>query len=213
MTRNPSASRYWIFLWATIGLIGVWACVLAGYWIAEAVRPTPEKLTAYATTLDLTALSQEDRRAALEKLAKLLNGLNYEDRRDIRLGRTWGRLFEQMTESEKAWFVEQTLPSGVKQMLDAFETLPEDKRRRAVDDSLGRLRESRAKLQAGQAGGAPEDPVMSEETQRQIVALGMKTFYSESSAQTKAELAPVLEEMQRLMESGRLLRERRRREL
>jgi hypothetical protein len=203
-------SRYRLIGWAALALVLVWGGVFGAYRLADARRVTPEKVSAYATTLDLTGLSSEDRAKALERLARLLNALGYEDRRELRMNRTLERLFAQMTDAEKVAFVEATLPTGLQQMLTAFEALPEDKRQKAVSDSLRRLREARAEVRSGQAPTPTNAPIVSEDMQRQMVTLGLKTFYSQSSAQTKAELAPVLEEMQRLMESGRLFHERRR---
>jgi hypothetical protein len=95
-------------------------------------------------------------------------------------------------------------------MLASFEQLPEDRRRKSVDDAMKRLKEAQA--QAGADGeAAPEaesnaPPALSRDLQDKIAKIGLKTFYSESSAQTKAELAPMLEELQRMMESGRMFR-------
>ena len=125
----------------------------------------------------------------------------------MRADRSGERWFEQMTEEEKGQFIEATMPTGFKQMINAFEEMPEDKRRRAIDDALKRLREAR--LQAGGTANANTNrPPISPELEAKVRTIGLKTFYSQSSAQTKAELAPVLEELQRAMESGRFQRGR-----
>jgi hypothetical protein len=39
--------------------------------------------------------------------------------------------------------------------------------------------------------------------EKKVRALGLKVYYSESSAETKAELAPLVEELERQISSGR----------
>src|SRR5262249_17419559 len=127
------------------------------------------------------------------------------------LDRTAYEWFEQMTEQEKGAFLEATMPTGFKQMITAFENLPADKRQRVVDQSIRQMKDARAKMVA--SGQLPPQntngEVLSPELQDEVTKIGLKTFYSQSSAQTKAELAPFLEEMQRTMESGRILRAQR----
>ncbi len=188
-------------------MAGIWAIAMAGYTMARNARMTAEKVKAYAESVDLSELSGAERARAIQALADRLNALSIEERRKARLERLGGDWFDKMTEPEKAGFVEATVPTGFKQMLTAFEQLPDDKRRRTIDDAVRRLRDGQSRLQGG-SGGTNGPPVVSDELRARIRTIGLKTFYSQSSAQTKAEVAPLLEEMQRAMESGRGLRGR-----
>jgi uncharacterized protein YbjQ (UPF0145 family) len=184
-------------------LVGVWAIATVGYVLARNAKVTAEKVRAYVESVDLSKLNATERAKALEELADKINRLSREERQRLRLDRTAFRWFEQMDEGEKSTFVEATMPTGFKQMITAFEELPEERRRRAVDEALKRLREANNRMQ-GEAviTGVTNRPPISEELQAQVRTIGLRTFYSQSSAQTKAELAPVLEELQRVMEMG-----------
>ncbi len=187
---------------AALGVI--WVIALAGYKIAKNATVTPEKVHAYIGAVDFTHLSAADRAAAIDKLAAMLNALSLEERQRLRLERKgW---FDKMTEAEKEKFITATLPTGMKQMLNAFEQLPAEKQQRAVDDALKQLKTAQAKQSAGGQPAGANGPPVSPELQEKVMKLGLQSFYSQSSAQTKAELAPLLEQMQQMMESGRLLR-------
>lgn len=203
------SSRWRPVAWIIAVIILVWIIAVAGFRIAANSRMTAEKIAAFVTSTDLSKLNPEERAKAIRELAEKLNALSVEERRRARFSQVMMKWFEQMTEAEKSAFLEATMPTGFKQMITAFEQLPEEKRQRAIEDALRRLREARNKNPGevlAPGGQGTNAPALSPELQAQIRTLGLKTFYSQSSAQTKAEMAPVLEELQRVMESGRMLR-------
>ncbi len=190
-------------VWAAVVLVGIWALAGAGFLVARNAKVTAEKVRAYVESVDLAKLSVVERARALQELADKLNRLSREERQRLRLDRTAFAWFEEMTEEEKGQFIEATMPTGFKQMISAFEEMPEERRRRAVDNALRSLREASNRMQGGAAVvGVTNPPPISEELEARVRTIGLKTFYSQSSAQTKAELAPVLEELQRVMEMG-----------
>lgn len=207
-----SSQRWRPVFWSGVAICAIWLVALAGYRIAKNGKMTAEKVKAYADSIDISKLSGEARARALQELAARLNRLSLEERRKARLERATWSWFDRMTDEEKAAFIEATMPTGFKQMLTSFEQLPEEKRKLAINDALRRLKEARdrAGLEGGGRGGSGTNrpPVLSEDLQSKVRTIGLKTFYSQSSAQTKAELAPVLEELQRIMESGRPFRTR-----
>jgi hypothetical protein len=199
---------------ALAGLVLAWAFAVGGYVLFKNSKVTAEKVADYLQSMDLRALAGEARAKALKDLARKMNALPVEERRRARLEGEWARWFQNMTEEEKSGFLEATLPSGFKQMLTSFEQLPEERRRQAIDRAMRDLARARAEMESetpGRVQGTDTNRPgeLSPELQQRVVTIGLKSFYGESSAQTKAELAPLLEEMQRLMETGMLFRGRR----
>jgi len=196
---------------AVAALVLIWVVAMAGYQLAQNVKVTPDKVRAYTASLDFSHLSAAERAAAIQKLAAMLNALTLDERQGLRLDRTAYKWFEQMTEQEKGAFLQATLPTGFKQTITAFENLPADKRQRVVNQSIKQMKEAREKMAATGQMPPPgtNGVVLSQDLQDEVTRIGLQSFYSQSSAQTKADLAPFLEEMQRTMESGRLLRGQR----
>ena len=188
-------------------VVAVWVLAMTGFAFAKKAKVTAEKVRAYLAGTDISKLNGNDRAKAIKRLGDYMNQLSVDERRSTRMDREWLRWFSEMNDQEKGDFIEATMPTGGKQMLTAFEQLPPEKRQKAVADSLKRLREARDDPRnRAQWQGRDAPPPLSPELEKRAATAGLGTFYSQSSAQTKAELAPLLEEIQRAMESGRLLR-------
>lgn len=194
-------------MWAAASIVGIWLVAWAGQSYFEGLKVTADKVRAYVESVDFGKLTGAERAKALKDLADKLNKLGYEERQRLRAEHLMTNWFAQMTEEEKLQFIEATMPTGIKQMIVAFEQLPEEKRRRAIDDAMKNLRTTNGRARVEDGTNAP--PPISPELEAKVRTIGLKSFYSQSSAQTKAELAPFLEALQREMETGRtMLRDR-----
>jgi hypothetical protein len=200
--------RQRFLVWAVSAVVGIWVIAWAGQWYLGHIKMTAEKVRAYMASMDFAHLTGAARAKALKELEDKLNALSYEERQKLRSEHAIGDWFAEMTEGEKEQFIEATMPTGIKQMLTSFEQLPDDKRRKMIDDTLRNLRQQNQRMANGTDASAPatNGPPVSPELEAKIRTIGLNSFYSQSSAETKAELAPVLEELQRNMESGRMLR-------
>ncbi|HXS69066.1 MAG TPA: hypothetical protein VN761_09510 [Candidatus Polarisedimenticolia bacterium] len=200
--------RQRFLVWAVAAIAGIWVVAWVGQLYLEHLKVTAEKVRAYLDSTDFAHLTGDARAKALKELEKKLNALSFEERQRLRAERLIDKWFADMTEDEKTQFVEATMPTGIKQMLNAFEQMPEDKRHRMIDDTLKQLqREDQRAATNGIAGRkGTNGPPISPELEAKIRTIGLNSFYSQSSAATKAELAPVLEQLQKTMESGRNLR-------
>lgn len=203
-------ARYRPVMIAVAALIAVWLAALGGYAVSDHFKMTAEKLRAYIQGTDLSKLSGAARAKALRDLADKINALSPEERHQGRVDRLWSQWFREMTEEEKGQFLDATLPSGFQQMLASFEQQPQAKRQRAIDDAIKRLRQEREHPTQSTNAPDPNDtnapPVLSDDLQQKVTSIGLSSVYSSSSAETKAELAPLLEEIQKSMESGRIFR-------
>lgn len=193
-------------LMATAVLAVILLFVWVGFVIAQNSKMTADKAEQYARSVDFGSLSGGSRAEALHALEEKINALSLEERRKWRMGDEWRKWFDKMSESEKGQFIEATMPTGFKQVLNVFEEMPEDRRKKIIDDAMKELKAThrlptdREPGQDASMYGTNTPPVLSASLEKRVRTIGLKTFYTESSAEAKAELAPFLEELQNQME-------------
>jgi hypothetical protein len=185
-----------------LALLLVWIAAAAVYVVFKNSKMTAEKVESHLREIDWVKLSAAERAAVLRRLMAEINSLATDERQKYRLDGEWRALFNEMNDDEKSAFINGTMPSGFKQVLATFEQLSPEKRQRTIDETLKHLRED----VDGNNEPGTNALALSPALQQKMVSVGLKSFYTQSSAQSKAELAPVLEEMQQMMEKGTLFR-------
>ena len=176
-------------------LAAIWLVAGGAIFLARSAKVTPESLTRHIETLKIDEHSAQDRGKAIDKVADQLNHLTYEERREVRMSKKLDVFFRTLAPDEQNRFLDRTLPTGFKQMMEALNKMERPKRQQFVTRTLKEMRER-------DGGERPRDDE-DEAAAQKIINQGFKSFYSEASAETKMDVAPLIEEMQKNLQGLR----------
>ncbi len=182
-------------------LVAVWLACWAGYVIAKHSKMTLAKVMEYERSIDFAKLSAAERLKALHALVDKINAMSTDERRHWHLDKEF---MSQLTEDEKSWIIDAVMPTEMKLALNAFEKMPKEKRQKVIDDAMKKMKELSANPDAAQGASGDGPQELSPELQAKVRTMGLNTLYSQSSAETKAELGPLLNELQQQLENGRM---------
>jgi hypothetical protein len=172
------------------------ASLLAGVWILAAIviywvdhmQPTAKSVSAYLKRTDIAAQSGRERAKTIASVEDQFNGLSMEERQQLERSGENRRFFEQMTDDERLAFLDATLPSGFKQMMEAFNKMEPAKRKEFVTKAVEDM-----KKHEGEAPPPGQDDKMAQH----VIDQGMRSFYRDADADTKLDMAPLIEQLQR----------------
>lgn len=194
---------------AAVALLLLWAAVWGISKFVGGLRPTPEKTIAFIEENDLSKIDDPDKRMeVLGELADMLNAMEgdevqafqekmFADSENPEEGRR--RLFENLTPEEQWYFMERRIGRAFDQMMQAFNDMDRDERKKVVEQTLKQMRRE---------GGSDRGAIdrlegQDREMVEKITNEGFRAYYEQATAETKLDLAPVLEEMQKNLGGGR----------
>ena len=178
-----------------VALFLLWGIAYGVVRWAGSVRVTPEKVAAFVEGNPLAEVEDpEERKRIIGTLATMLNELEASEVRVLEQSaeRDPRRdFFTQLSPDEQFYSLEKRVGRAFQQMMQSFNEMEREERKKIVERSLKRMEEER-----GGPGRLEEaDPGVAEK----ITEAGLKAYYEDASAETKIDLAPLLEEMQRSM--------------
>ena len=181
----------------------VWLLAWSGYVIARHSKMTVERVSQYQHSVDMARLSAAERLNFLKSLAERLNALSPDERQKWHLDQDW---FRRLTDEEKACFLDAFLPGEMQAALRMFERWPKERQQQEIDQALRELRNNAVNQTSELVSERDETnpPLLSPELDKKVRTMGLNTLFSQGSAQTKAQLAPLLIEVQHQLENGQL---------
>lgn len=194
-----------MILKAAAVLVAVWVVVFAVRSMAASKKITAERLDQEISGLAFDDWSEssgsdaeaEQREKEIRRIAKMVNRLDFKERERNRDNRSTEEFFRKLDAREKNLFVDLTIVETMGRFMEALDQMPEDQRKDFVERGLQEIRAGRTEEEMARAQELDEDLLT------KISEEGMRAYFNKASADTKLDLAPLMEAMNEVMQGLR----------
>lgn len=190
-------ARKRILLQALAALLLVWGVVAGVRAMAGSKRVTADKIR-----IEIVDAGFEDwsdgipeganatgRRERIDKVAEMFNQLDFAERDRAREQRIGEDFFLRLAPSEKDRFVGLTLEKSMQSLIRALDAMNPEERRKIVERGLREIEDGRTEEEMRRA------EEMSEDLLNRITQEGVKAYFEQAGADTKLDLAPLMDAM------------------
>lgn len=183
----------------------VWAVVFAVRSFAAGKKVTAERLDREVKELALEDWSEDpgsgaeakEREKEIRRIADMVNRLDFAEREKNRESRTGEEFYRKLSMREKELFVDLTIVETMGRFMEALDQMPEQQRRSFVEKGLEEINSGRTEEEMERAAEMDGDVLA------KISQEGMRAYFDKASADTKLDLAPLMEAMNEVMQGLR----------
>ncbi len=183
----------------------IWILVFAVRSIAASKKITAERLQNEISELAFDDWSEdsgssseaEERENEIRRIADMVNRLDFEERQKNRENQSAEDFFRKLDAREKNLFVDLTIVETMGRFMEALDQMPPEQRKEFVQKGLSEIQEGRTEADMARAQEMDEDLLT------KISEEGMRAYFNEASADTKLDLAPLMEAMNEVMQGLR----------
>ena len=183
----------------------VWVVVFAVRFFAASKKITAESLNREVRELKFEDWSKnpgagaavKEREKEVRRIADMVNRLDFAEREKNRKNRAGEDFFQKLSMGEKNLFIDLTIVESMSKFMEALDQMPEEQRKSFVEKGLKEIQEGRT---AEEMERARE---MDESLLTKISEEGMRAYFDKASADTKLDLAPLMEAMNEVMQGLR----------
>jgi hypothetical protein len=183
----------------------VWGAVFAVRSFASSKKITAELIEREVRDLKFDDWSEnpgsgavaKEREEEIRRIADMVNRLDFAEREKNRQNRGGEDFFRKLSTTEKNLFIDLTIMESMSRFMEALDQMPEEQRKSFVERGLKEIQEGRTEEEMARAKELDETLLT------KISEEGMRAYFDKASADTKLDLAPLMEAMNEVMQGLR----------